>query len=326
MRILPGVVALVGLLLGAPSGLAQPYPSRPVTVIVPYAPGGNTDVVARLVLEHVSQTLGQRFVVENVSGAGGTTGSLRAARANPDGYTLLVGQMGTHGAAVALYPNLAYHPLTDFAHIGQLSDTPIGVLARKDFPASDLREFIAQLKAHPDKLNQGHAGAGSTSHVSCLLFKTLVGVQPVQVAYRGSGPALSDLIAGQFDFMCDQIPHAVPQVQAGSIKLFAIATPERSPALPHVPTTIEAGLPEFQASGWNAMFAPKGTPQTIVDRLADAVNQALDDPPTRKRLQEILEPACGSVSRGDGSRAAGGTGWGARGGRASQARSHGLAQ
>jgi tripartite-type tricarboxylate transporter receptor subunit TctC len=287
MRVLPSVAALLGFLLGASSGLAQPYPSRPVTVIVPYAPGGNTDVVARLVLEHMSQSLGQRLFVENVSGAGGTTGSARAARANPDGYTLLVGQMGTHGAAVPLYPNLAYHPLDDFAPISQLSDTPIGVFARKDFPADDLQEFIAQLRADPDKVNQGHAGVGSTSHVSCLFFSNLIGVRPTQVAYRGSGPALNDLIAGQFDFMCDQIPHAVPQVQAGNLKLYAIATPERSPALPDVPTTIEAGLPKFQASGWNAMFAPKGTPPEIVARLADAANKALSDPPTRKRLEEI---------------------------------------
>lgn len=279
-----GVLALCALGSGV---AAQHYPTRPVIVIVPYAPGGNTDVVARIVLEHMSRTLGQQLIVENVGGAGGTTGSNRAARAAPDGYTLLVGQMGTHGAAPALYPALPYDPVADFEHIGQLTDTPIAIFARKDFPAGTLQEFIARVKAEAATLNNGHGGVGSTSHVSCLLFSSLIGVRPTMVAYRGSGPALNDLIAGTHDFMCDQIPHTAPHVQAGTIKAYAIATPERSPAMPRVPTTIEAGLPDFQASGWNAMFAPRGTPQAIVDRLAEAIERALIDGATRRRLEEI---------------------------------------
>jgi tripartite-type tricarboxylate transporter receptor subunit TctC len=281
---LVGALALCALGSGV---AAQDYPARQIVVIVPYAPGGNTDVVARIVLEHMSRTLGQQLIVENVGGAGGTTGSARAARAAPDGYTLLVGQMGTHGAAPALYPTLSYDPLADFEHVSQLTDTPVAVFARKDFPAATLQEFIAKVKADPAKLNNGHGGVGSTSHVSCLLFTSLIGVRPTMVAYRGSGPALNDLITGTHDFMCDQIPHTAPQVQAGTIKAYAIATPERSAAMPGVPTTIEAGLPEFQASGWNAMFAPKGTPQAIVDKLAAAAERALADPATRKRLEEI---------------------------------------
>jgi tripartite-type tricarboxylate transporter receptor subunit TctC len=280
---------LSGLALAAGSSLAgaQEYPVRPITVVVPYAAGGNTDVVARIVLDHMGRTLGQQLVVENVGGAGGTTGSARVARSTPDGYALLVGQMGTHAAAPALYPKLSYDPLTDFEHVSQLSDTPIAIFARKDFPATNLQEFISVVKADPTKFNNGHAGVGSTSHVSCLLFSSLIGARSTLVAYRGSGPALNDLITGTQDYMCDQIPHTVPQVLSGTIKAYAIATPERSSAIPDVPTTREAGLPSFEASGWNAMFAPKGTPPAIVDRLADAVNKALDDPATRKRLEDI---------------------------------------
>ncbi|TCR67027.1 tripartite tricarboxylate transporter substrate-binding protein [Bosea sp. BK604] len=274
-------------LTAATQVLAQAYPTKPINVIVPYAAGGNTDVVARIVLEHMGQTLGQQLTVENIGGAGGTTGSNRAAKATPDGYTILVGQMGTHGAAPALYPNLPYNPLTDFEHVSQLSDTPIAVFGKKTLPVNTLQELIALIKADPGKLNNGHGGVGSTSHVSCLLFTSMIGARPPQVAYRGSGPALNDLVAGVHDVMCDQIPHTVPQVIAGNIKAFAIATPERSAAIPNVPTTAEAGMPQFVASGWNAMFAPKGTPKPIVDKLAAAVDSALKNPATRKKLEDI---------------------------------------
>lgn len=177
--------------------------------------------------------------------------------------------------------------MADFEHVSQLSDTPIAVFGRKDLPVNTLQELIALIKADPTKLNNGHGGVGSTSHVSCLLFTSMIGVRPPQVAYRGSGPALNDLVAGVHDFMCDQIPHTVPQVIAGNIKAFAIAIPERSAAIPNVPTTAEAGMPKFVASGWNAMFAPKGTPKAIVDKLAAAVDAALSNPATRKRLEDI---------------------------------------
>lgn len=274
-------------LTAATQVLAQAYPTKPINVVVPYAAGGNTDVVARIVLEHMGQTLGQQLTVENIGGAGGTTGSNRAAKATPDGYTILVGQMGTHGAAPALYPNLPYNPLSDFEHVSQLSDTPIAVFGKKTLPVNTLQELIALIKADPGRLNNGHGGVGSTSHVSCLLFTSMIGARPPQVAYRGSGPALNDLVAGVHDVMCDQIPHTVPQVIAGNIKAFAIATPERSAAIPNVPTTAEAGMPQFVASGWNAMFAPKGTPKPIVDKLAAAVDAALENPATRKKLEDI---------------------------------------
>ncbi len=271
----------------APAAFAQSYPNRPINVIVPYAPGGNTDVVGRIVAEHMAKSLGQQLVIENAAGAGGTTGSARAARSEPNGYNLLVGQMGTHAASVGLYPKLAYDPVNDFEHISQLSDTPIAVLVRKDFPAKTLAELISMVKANPDKYNNGHGGVGSTSHVSCMFFTSLIGARSPMIAYQGSGPALNDIVSGQYDFLCDQIPHLSPQVRSGNIRALALAQPERSPVLPDVPTTIEAGLPAYQASGWNALFAPKGTPRDIVEKLSAAVNAALEDSATRAKLEGI---------------------------------------
>lgn len=265
----------------------QNYPQRPITMIVPFAAGGPTDVIARIVSDHMSRTLGQQIVVENVVGAGGTTGILRGSQATPDGYTLMMGHMGTHGAAPALYPNLKYDPTKDFAPIGLAAGTPILIVARKDFPANDLKSFIAYMKENADKTNMAYAGVGSVSHSTGILFNSVIGAKPTMVAYSGTGPALNDLMARSVDYMTDQIVNVAPQIQAGNIKAYAIATPERSPALPDVPTTREAGLPEYEVSAWNAVFAPKGTPQAIVDKLDSALKQALDDGDTRKRLLDL---------------------------------------
>jgi tripartite-type tricarboxylate transporter receptor subunit TctC len=243
--------------------------------------------VARIVGEHMSRTLGQQIVIENAVGAGGTTASTRAKRAAPDGYTIIMGHMGTHAASVALYPKLAYDPRTDFEPIGMAAGTPILILAKKDFPAKDLKEFAAYVKANVDKLNLAHAGVGSVSFTTCLLLNSILGVKPVAVPFNGTGPSMNALVGGQVDYMCDQIVNAVPQVQAGSIKAYAIATPQRNPALPDVPTTKEAGMPEYEASAWNALFAPKGTPKAIVDKLSDALSKALDDEGVRKRLLDL---------------------------------------
>lgn len=272
---------------------AQTFPDRAITVVVPYAPGGNTDVVGRIVTEQMSSILGQKMLIENVAGAGGSTGSARVSRATPDGYTLLVGQMGTHAAAPGLYPKLSYDPVADFEHVGQLSDTPIGIFVRRDFPVKTLREFIDLVKAQPQKFNNGHGGVGSTSHVSCVYLTSIIGARPPMIAYRGSGPAFNDLLGRQFDFLCDQIPHTVEHVKSGSVVMLAIAMPRRSDVLPNVPTTIEAGLPAYQASGWNAMFAPKGTPSSIVEKLSEALRAALESPNVRDRLDKIgaLPPA-----------------------------------
>jgi tripartite-type tricarboxylate transporter receptor subunit TctC len=276
------------LALAANAAYAQTYPARPVTIIVPFAAGGPTDIVARIVGEHFSKSLGQQFVVENVAGAGGTTGITRAAQAKPDGYTIAMGHMGTHGAAPALYPNLKYNPAGDFEPIGLAAGTPILIVARKDFPAADLKEFIAKAKDTGTRLSQAHAGVGSVSHSTCTLLTSQLGVKHHRVvAYRGTGPALNDMVGGQVDYMCDQIVNLVAQVNAGTIKAYAIATEQRSPALPNLPTTMEAGLPDYQVSAWNALFVPKGTPKEIVAKLNETLSKGLDETNTRQRLLEL---------------------------------------
>jgi tripartite-type tricarboxylate transporter receptor subunit TctC len=300
LRLAAGMLAgLVSIALAAAPAAAQAeYPSRPITVIVPFAAGGPTDTITRIVGEHMSRTLGQQLVVENVVGAGGTTATTRAKRASPDGYTIMTGHMGTHAAAVGLYPNLAYNPSTDFEPIGMIAGTPILILAKKDFPAKDLKEFVAYVKANGAKLNEAHAGVGSVSFTTCLLLNHLLGVKPTRIPYTGTGPSMNALVASQVDYMCDQIVNAVPQVQGGTIKSYAVATPERNPALPDVPTTKEGGLPDYQVSAWNALFAPKGAPKPALDKLTDALNKALDDAAVRKRLLDLGSDIPGPAARG----------------------------
>jgi tripartite-type tricarboxylate transporter receptor subunit TctC len=266
---------------------AQTYPTRGITMIVPFAAGGPTDVISRIVTGHMAQTLGQSIIIENVVGAGGTTATTRAARAANDGYTLITGHMGTHAASVPLYPKLAYHPEKDFEPVALLAGTPILILARKDFPPKDLKEFVTYVKANAEKVNAAHAGVGSVSHVSCELLHSILDIKPVGVPFNGTGPAMNALVGGQVDYICDQIVNAVPQINAGTIKAYAIATAERNPSLPNVPTTAEAGLPAFQAQAWNAMFAPKGTSPAIIASLNAAAVKALDDATVRKRLLEL---------------------------------------
>jgi len=285
-KLMVALAAALGLL--APNAFGQGnYPQRPIAMIVPFAAGGPTDVVARIVADHMSRTLGQQILIENISGAGGTTGITRAKQAMPDGYTIAMGHMGTHGAAPALYPNLRYDPAKDFEPIGLAAGTPILIVTRKDFPANSLKEFIDYVKANGAKLNEANAGVGSVSHSTYTLLQSVIGASFTRVAYRGTGPALNDLVAGQVDFACDQIVNLVPQIQAGTIKAMAIATLERSPSLPEVPTTKEAGLPEYEVSAWNAIFAPKGTPAEVTAKLVSALDKALDDEVTRKRLLDL---------------------------------------
>jgi len=266
---------------------AQTYPSRTVTIIVPFTAGGPTDLAGRIVAEHMSRTLGQQFIVEDVVGAGGTTGSIRAMRAAPDGYTIELGQLGTHAAAVALYPNLAYRPDVDFAPIGIVVDQAVLIVARKDFPARDLREFGSYLKANSAKLNMAHAGVGSITHFTGLLLNSIVGANPTLVPFTGSAPAITALVAGQVDYICDPITDIAPQVQAGTLKAYAIGTPTRNAVLPDVPTSREAGMPEFAVSAWYGLFAPKETPQPILDVLTSALDRLLDDEGVRKRLIDV---------------------------------------
>ncbi|MBQ0821691.1 tripartite tricarboxylate transporter substrate binding protein BugD [Microvirga terrae] len=284
-KVVLALAAVAGL--AATGAQAQNYPTRPVTMIVPFAAGGPTDVIARIVSDHMSRTLGQQIVIENVAGAGGTTGITRAAQSQPDGYTIMMGHMGTHGAAPALYPNLKYDPAKDFAPIGVAAGTPIVIVARKDFPANDLKGFLDYVKTNGDKVNMAHAGVGSVSHSTGIFFNSVVKVKPTMVAYRGTGPALNDLMGNTVDFMTDQIVNVAPQIQGNNIKAFAIATPERSPVLPNVPTTKEAGLEGYEVSAWNAVFAPKGTPPDVVKKLSDALIKSLEDENTKKRLLDL---------------------------------------
>jgi tripartite-type tricarboxylate transporter receptor subunit TctC len=295
--LLSAVLAALGVGL-ATAALAQTaYPNRPITVIVPFAAGGPTDVVTRIVGDHMSQTLGQQLVVENVGGAGGTTGMTRVAQAAPDGYTIGVGNMGTQSAAPALYPNLKYDPATSFAQVGICNFTPQAIVAKKDTAAKDLKEFLEYLKANSTKLSYGHAGIGSISHVSGTLFNAQFGLKPALVAYRGTNPALNDLVGGQIDYMVDQSLNVIPQIKGGTIKAYAVAAPKRLESLPDVPTTQEAGI-DFIFSAWNAMVAPKGTPPEIVDKLAAALSKALDDPATRQRYVDLGSTAPEGADRG----------------------------
>src|SRR5688500_12929275 len=209
--------ALVAAALAAPAA-AQDYPTKNITLIVPFAAGGLTDVISRIIGEHMSRTLGHQIVIENVVGAGGTTASTRAKRATPDGYTLITGHMGTHAASVALYPKLQYDPRTDFEPIGMIAGTPILILAKKDFPAKDLKEFVTYVKANEKTLNNAHAGVGSVSFTTCLLLSSIMGVKPTTIPFGGTGPSMNALVGGQVDYMCDQIVNAVPQIKGGTIK------------------------------------------------------------------------------------------------------------
>ena len=263
------------------------YPQRPLTLVVPFAAGGPTDVISRIMADHMSRTLGQQVVVENVTGAGGTVGVTRVMKAAPDGYTILMGNLGTQAASVGLYPNLAYDPRTDFEPIMNAAATPMLVVAKKDLPVKDFKEFIAYVKANAAKMNYGTGGVGATSHLTCLFLDSILGVKPQHVPFRGSGPALNALLGGQIDYVCDQTVGVVPQIQAGEAKGLVVAVKNRVPVVPDVPTSAEQGLPEFQATGWNALFAPKGTPKEILDKLNGAARAALKDDATRKRLLDL---------------------------------------
>ena len=298
-RILASIAtSLFALALAIAPAAAQDYPARPVTVIVPFAAGGPTDVIARIVGDHMSKTLGQTLVIENVVGAGGTTGITRAKRARNDGYTIAMGHLGTQAAAPALYPNLQYDPVNDFEQIGMAAGTPVLILAKKDLPPKNLKEFVDYVKKNEKTLNMAHAGVGSVSFTTCLLLNHILKVKPTSIPFQGTGPSMNALIGGQVDYMCDQIVNAVPQVQGGTIKAYAIGTEQRNPSLPNVPTSKEGGLPEFQASAWNGLIAPKGTPKSIVDKLSAALDKALDDEATRKRLVELGSDIPGKDRRG----------------------------
>jgi tripartite-type tricarboxylate transporter receptor subunit TctC len=282
-KILAVTMVLAGI---AGETAAQDYPSRAITVVVPFPPGGASDVVARIVTNQMSKILGQSIIIENVSGAGGTVGSARVAAAAPDGYTLLAAAMGSHVAAPVLTPNLKYDPVADFVPIGFTAHSPAVVIARKDFPANDLKEFVAILRQRGDTIKQAHGGVGASSHMACLVFATEVGAKPALVAYRGSGPALNDLVGGHVDFMCEQSVSVAESVLAGSVKAFAVSAAKRLETLPNVPTAKENGV-NYDMSIWAGLFAPKGVPPEIIARLSDALDRALDEDAVRERITQL---------------------------------------
>lgn len=284
---------LTGLMCSAPA-LAQTYPVRPVTLVVPLAPGGSTDVIGRLMAEGMAKTLGQSIVVENVSGAGGSTGVVRVARTTPDGYTFMVGQWGTNVATGAIY-NLPIDLLADLQPIGLIAAQPFIVVARKAMPAANLEELLAWLKANPEKATQGHAGVGSPGHVSGMFLQKATGLTWAMVAYRSAGPALQDVITGNVDIALDTPATSKQHIEAGSIKAYAVTSKARIAAFPDLPTAEEAGVPGYTFSFWHALWAPKGIPPDVLGKLSGALLATLADPAMRQRLiglsQEIFPAA-----------------------------------
>ena len=280
------LISLLGFVVLPLSAHAQTYPSKSITAVVPFPAGGPSDVVARIVTEHMSRTLRQQIVIENVGGAGGALGTARVAAAPPDGYTLLAGSMGSHVAAPVLTPNVKYDSERDFEPIGLTAHSPAVIVARKDFPASNLSEFVTYLQQNGDKVRQAHGGIGASSHMACLLFNQALGVKPTSVAYRGTAPAMNDLIGGHVDFLCEQSVSVAEQIKAGAVKAYVVSANQRLAALPDVPSAKESAI-NYQMSIWAGIFAPKGTPKEIIIKLAASLEKALDDPSVKKRLGDL---------------------------------------
>src|SRR3569832_2508738 len=271
---------------GAPV-YAEDYPARTITMIVPFAVGGPADITGRNVADIFSRRLGRSVVVENINGAGGTIGALRASRANPDGYTILFGHMSTNALAPAFYPDLKYDPQKDFEPVGLAAEYPELLVVRKDLPAKNLPEFVAYAKANVNKLNVGHAGVGSISYIGCQLLNSAMGIKPTLVPFTGTAPVLNAMLAGEIDYECDPVLGTLSQVQAGAVRALAIAAKLRSPMLPDVPTSYEQGLGDFDGAVKYAVFAPKGTPKPIIDKLAAALDEGLEEAAVKKRLADL---------------------------------------
>ena len=263
---------------------AEDWPTRPITMINPFAAGGPNDVLARLFAQRMGEVLGQPIVLENVGGAGGMIGAGRVAKAAPDGYTFLLGTVGTQAQNQTLYKKPAYNSTTDFASVALMVEAPLVLVARNDLPANDMKEFVAYAKANKGKMQFASAGTGSAIHLGCALMNMVTGLDALHVPYRGANPAMQDLMSGRVDYLCDIITTAKPQIDGGTVKPIAILTRERSPALPNVPTAIEQGF-DVEAYTWNAFFVPKGTPEAIVQKLNLATREAMKTPAVRDRLE-----------------------------------------
>jgi tripartite-type tricarboxylate transporter receptor subunit TctC len=288
--------SMLGVALGLAAGLScgsafaqgAAYPSRPVRIIVPFTAGGTTDIFARLVGDKLSQALGQQFIIDNRGGAGGNIGADAVAKADPDGYTLVMGTVGTHAINPSLYAKMPYDALADFAPVAYVAGVPnLMVVSPRKVKATTVQDFIAEAKAAPGRFTMASSGNGTSIHLSGELFKQMTGVEMPHVPYRGSGPAVNDLIGGQVDVMFDNLPSSIEQVRAGNLRALAVTSAQRSPAIPDKPTLAEAGLPGFEASSWFALFAPKGTPPAVVSRLNQEVRKALETPELQKRFAEL---------------------------------------
>lgn len=271
----------------AHGALAQDWPTRPITMVIPFAAGGPTDVLGRVMAERMSQTLGQQVIVENVGGAGGMTGSQRVKTAQPDGYSFLLGTVGTHAQNQTLYKRPLYDAAKDFMPVALIAEVPLILVTRKDMPAKTFPEFADYVKANQAKLNFASAGNGSAVHLGCLLLNAAMGVTVQHVPYRGSAPAMTDLQGGRADYMCEIVSTALPQIEGGAIKAVATLTKKRSPVLPDLPTADEQGLKGFEAYTWNAFFLPNGTPAAVAKKLQDATLEAMDNPAVKKRLEGL---------------------------------------
>jgi tripartite-type tricarboxylate transporter receptor subunit TctC len=286
MKTMRVVFVAVATLIAGPV-LADNWPSRPITMIVPFAAGGGVDLSARIQAQRMGELLGQPIVVENVGAAAGMAGSARVAKADPDGYTMLIGNSGTHAYSQSLYKTPLYNSLTDFTPVGLASESPRILIARKDLPAQNLQEFIAYVKANQSRMQFGSAGIGSGTHLPCVLLNTAMGVDVTHVPYRGEAPVQQDLIGGRIDYMCSTIQTGAALAKEGTVKGIAVMSAHRVKIIPDLPTTGEQGLPGVEASVWNAFFLPPGTPRPIVDKLNKAMSDTLDDPAVRGRLEDL---------------------------------------
>lgn len=265
---------------------AENYPTKTITMVVPFAAGGPTDTVARLVAQSMTNTLKQTIIVENVGGAGGTIGAARVAKSTPDGYTIFLHHIGM-STAPSLYRKLSYNAIDDFEPVGLVTDVPMTFIARSNFPAADLKELLTYVKANASKVTYANAGIGSASHLCGMLFMTAINTELTTVPYKGTGPAMNDLLGGQVDFMCDQTTNTTSQIKSGKVKAYAVTTKTRVPSLSNLPTMNEAGLPGFEVAVWHGLYAPKGTPKPIVDSLSSALKVALKDPTVVKRFADL---------------------------------------
>jgi len=281
------LLGIATLTAAATNASAQAWPTHPLSMIIPFAPGGAVDVMGRLLAPRLGEILGQQIIVENVGGAGGMTGSSRVAKATPDGYEMVLGSVGTHAQSQSLYKQPLYNAVTDFAPVGLIAELPLVVVARKTLPADNLTQFIAYAKPNQAKMQFGSAGTGSADHLTCVLLNATIGINVTHVPYRGGQPAMQDLIAGRIDYVCNIITTALPEIQGGLVKALTITTRDRSPLLPDLPSADEQGLKGFDAYTWNALFMPKGTPRPIVDKVNAAVAKTIETPMVQERLKGI---------------------------------------